>query len=359
MNRKLIAVALIILLIGSTIPLLFLILNKPEVDRYESTDLEISIIVEVKNLGNSPATDIPLRLAVPMDGLDHQEVISIDPSLEPERFSNDTWGNEFIHYTIDELDPGTSFNLTINVILRLTSIDNDISRSSGTLGPEEEAELSRYLLDSSLINVNDPSIVEIAREIAKRSEDLTDIAWNTYEWVLDNIYYQQIPGEWDAVTTLRNEEGGSAEMSNLYVALLRANGIPARRVSGWGNFFEVGEELALTRFSHGWTEFHVPDMGWVQVDPAWGKTSRFDNFARTDADHVVLTKGADVKFLWRGPYSTPFGDTDVDTDYTLIVIDKDVENLSLRRDVIKWSILSVPLIFVVFIMVRVFKRRRI
>jgi transglutaminase-like putative cysteine protease len=359
MNRRWISIVLIILIVLGTIPLLFWILDKPDIDRYERTELGITVFVKVKNQGNAPATDVPLRLAVPVDGLDHQKVLKIETSSEPERRSNDTWGNEFIHYTIEEIDPGSSFNLTITVLLELTSIDNDVSKASKDLDPDEEDDLSRFLLESSLINVNDPHIIETARVIARKSDDLTDIAWNTYEWILENIYYQQVAGEWDAVTTLRNGEGGSAEMSNLFVALLRANGIPARRISGWGNFFEVGEELALTRFSHGWAEFHVPGMGWVQVDPAWGKTSKFDNFARTDADHIVMTKGADVKFMWRGPYSTPFGDTDVNTDYILRVDSKDIENLSLRRDAIKWSILSIPLFFGVFITVRLIKRRRI
>ncbi|MGA1847746.1 MAG: transglutaminase-like domain-containing protein [Thermoplasmatota archaeon] len=359
MNRKIIISGMMLLIVLGTIPFFFILLDKPEVDRYERTLITFQVDVGVRNLGNSPAVDIPLRLALPMDDLHHQRIISLDISRLPQRESNDTWGNRFVHYTISQVGPGEVFNLTLNVTVELISIDTEVKSSQKEPGPGENEELSKFLLESSLINVNDPSIIDLARDIAGRSSRIDDVAWNTYEWILDNIFYQQVPGEWDAVTTLRNGEGGSAEMANLFVALMRANGIPARRISGWGNFFEKGEELSITRFSHGWAEFYVPGQGWVQVDPAWGKTSKFDNFARTDADHVILTKGADIKFLWRGPFTTPFGDTEVKTDYYLKVIDKQIENISPKREIIKWSILSVPLIFVAFILVRLIKIRRV
>jgi len=356
MKRKLVPVIILFLIIGSAVPLAFWMLDKPNFDDYERTRLKFTLTVVVDNLGNAQATNIPLRLGLPIDSGDHQKVIDIQTSIPPERITNDTFGNKFIHYTIDELGPGESFNLSIDMTLELVSIDTDIL--SASKGVNEE-DLDRYLLGSALINVNEPSVIEVARQIATRSDDIKEIAWNTYEWVIDNIFYQQVAGELDAATTLRNGEGGSAELANLFVALMRANGIPARRVSGWGNVFDEGEELVISRFSHGWAEFYVDDIGWVQVDPAWGKTSKFDNFAKTDDDHVLLTIGAGVKYLWRGPYSTPFGDTNVDTDYTLTVRERKVENLSLRRDAIKWSILSIPLIFVAFIIVQLVKQRRV
>ncbi|MGA1793743.1 MAG: transglutaminase-like domain-containing protein [Thermoplasmatota archaeon] len=356
MKRRYITVIVLFLIIVSAVPLAFWMLNKPDIDDYERTRLKFTLTVVVDNLGNAPATNIPLRLGLPVDVGDHQKVIDVRTSVIPERTTNDTFGNRFIHYTIEELGPGGSFNVSIDMTIELVSIDTNIMSASN--GVHEE-DLDRYLLASALINVNEPAVIDVARQIADRSDDIREIAWNTYEWIIENIYYQQIAGELDAATTLRNGEGGSAEMANLFVALMRANGIPARRISGWGNVFEEGEELVISRFSHGWAEFYVDDVGWVQVDPAWGRTSKFDNFARTDDDHVILTIGAGVKYLWRGPYSTPFGDTNIDTDYTLTVRERHVENLSVRRDAIKWSILSIPLIFVAFIIVQLVRRRRV
>jgi hypothetical protein len=209
-----------------------------------------------------------------------------------------------------------------------------------------------------LINVNDENIVELARDISSQSSDILDISWNTYEWIIENIRYQQVAGELDATTTLRNGEGGSAELANLYVALMRANGIPARRISGWGYHFKEGENVLISSFSHGWAEFNVPGFGWVQVDPTWGKSHKVDNYAKTDPYHVALTIGAGVHYLWRGPFTVPYGDTTIDTDYSIDIIDIITKNLSLKRDIIYYLILSLPLIFVIFILIKVFKRRR-
>jgi len=354
--KKFIPVLLIGLVILSSIPLGIWLLGKPSVDRYEVTDTRLGITVEVKNLGNSIASDVPLRLALPFDDLDHQELLEKEFSTPYARESNDSLGNRFVHYSISSIEPGSSFNVTMEFLVRSWSVDYEIKEDAEFASEEED--LSVFLKESGFINVNDPEIIRISREIADEADKVSDIPWLTYEWVLDNIYYQQIPGEWDAYTTLRNGEGGSAEFSNLFIALLRANGIPARRISGYGNFFEEGEELALTRFAHGWAEFYVKDLGWVQTDPAWGVTSRFDNFASTDSRHIIMTKGAGISFMLRGAYSEPFGDTELDTDYDLKVLEKDVKNLSVRRDVILGTILVIPLFFALFIVVRLVKRRK-
>ncbi|MCI0496940.1 MAG: hypothetical protein L0Z54_01410, partial [Thermoplasmata archaeon] len=188
---------------------------------------------------------------------------------------------------------------------------------------------------------------------------LVDIAWNTYRWVVDNIYYQQVAGERDAATTLKNREGGSAEMANLFVALMRANGVPARRISGWGYEFKEGTDVYSTRFAHGWAEFFLPPHGWIPVDPTWGQSHMVDNFARSDDRHIVLTRGDGIHFLTRGEYSDPYGNTDIATDYRIVVKEVHRRNLSLTRDLILVGMFIGPLLLTAFIVVKWNQRRRI
>jgi len=354
--RKVIAfTAVSILLIGGGITLLF-ILDKPDVDTYERTRMDVSITVSLENVGTAPAMDIPLRLALPQNISGHQEVIGIAISPSPSRTSSDMLENRFVHFTIDVLQPLERMNITVNVSLLLTSTDYHF-HDSGEL--TMEGDMSMFLVESALIDFRDPLIISTASKIAGDTHVLTDIAWETYIWIIENIRYQQVAGELDAATTLRRGEGGSAEFANLFVALLRANGIPSRRVSGWGTHFNEGDVLKISSFSHGWAEFYVPDYGWMQVDPTWGRTSRFDNFARTDAEHVVLTLGDGVHFLQRGPYSTPFGNTEVDTDYDLQINDISRDNLSMKRDLILYSIVLAPVTFIVFIVYQKISQRRL
>lgn len=188
---------------------------------------------------------------------------------------------------------------------------------------------------------------------------MVDYAWNVYEFIVDEIEYEQQPGELGALWTLENREGGSAELGNLFVALMRSNSLPARRISGWGNRLDIGEVLRSPQFAHGWAEFYLPEYGWVPVDPTWGRNHKFDNFAKMDDDHIVLTKGAGVHFFTRGSYNSPYGPASVDTNYVIQVNDKVVENVSPKRNLIVLIVFLAPVIFAVFMFNRVRNYRNI
>lgn len=328
----------------------------PDMRIYEETVMDFEVLVSVRNTGENPAYDIPLRLALPVDRPPSQFLQKIEISAVPPEFrTNDSLGNEFIHYTIQKLEPQDEKNYTFNVSLKILSIDFYLKNIS-----EDSSEnLTSYLVDSPYTNINEPAIQRLADEISRGSGNRGDIAWNTYEWIIENIRYQQIPGENDAITTLKIKEGGSAEFGNLFVALMRASGIPARRVSGWGRRFEKGEELFMQRFSHGWAEFYMPGHGWIPVDPAWGQTNKFDNFAKTHPSHIILTRGEDIHYLRRGGYKIPEGETEIETDYKLKVKDITARNVSLRRDLIRAGIFMMPLFFAVYVLYKKKKLRRV
>jgi hypothetical protein len=356
LNKRLMALVMTIILVLSLLLSVTFFSQKGKKEIIEESEIDFTIVVSIKNLGQAPAHNVPLRLAVPMENSPNQFVEELEFSETPERKTNDSWGNEYIHYTIPVIDPQKVKEITINIVLKQISIDYNLQsvKAGGFPG-----DFNRYLSESPYINVNHPDIVDLARSIALDSgSELYDITWNTYEWIIENIYYQQIPGEWDAQTTLKNGEGGSAELGNLFVSLLRANGIPARRLSGWGNHFTKGEELFLTRFAHGWVEFYVSDMGWVPADPTWGKSQKYDNFAKTDPDHVILTKGAGNHFFWRGPFDEPFGETEISTDYKLVVGEIITKNRSIKRDIIAFSVFVPPVVFALFILIKKVKQRR-
>jgi hypothetical protein len=355
MMKRAVVFAVIITLIATGSISAITLVEKPDKEIYEETIIDIDVLVSVRNIGLAPAFQIPLRLAIPQDREPSQYALDLVLSELPERQTNDSLGNKFIHYTIDRLEPQTAKNITISLSIKLVSIDFNIQKKNPG---DFNGEFSEYLGESAFINVNEPAIIELAKDIASESNDIVDIAWNTYEWIIENIFYQQIAGEWDALTTLKNGEGGSAELGNLYVALLRANNIPARRVSGWAQNFDEGDEFQLSRFAHGWAEFYLPEFGWMQVDPTWGKSHKFERFAKTSDTHIAVTHGAGIHFLWRGPYSVQFGETDLNTDYKLVVKSTESKNLSVKRDMITFGIFMPPAMFALFIAIRKAGQRR-
>lgn len=95
-----------------------------------------------------------------------------------------------------------------------------------------------------------------------------------------------------AVTVLNNP--GSAvcmEFTDLFIALSRAAGVPARELDG----FAYSQNRTLRPLSlspdllHSWPEYFDEEKGWVMVDPTWENTSGgVDYFNRFDLNHLVL-----------------------------------------------------------------------
>jgi len=152
-----------------------------------------------------------------------------------------------------------------------------------------------YLQPTSLIQSTDPKIVELAKSLA---EGLTseaevvnktvlwvsqNIQWKCsrewlnredcekygYRWVGDNIYEPIDPKVIGAVWTLKYKIGVCSNFAELATALLRAQGIPVRQVSG---FVADPDDPNLKEADagHAWIEVYYPAIGWVDYDPGSG-----------------------------------------------------------------------------------------
>ena len=95
-------------------------------------------------------------------------------------------------------------------------------------------------------------------------------------WVHEHVeptLFQDAP---TALDVLQSRAGDCTEHATLFVALARAAGLPARRVTGL--VYVDGEDPVFAL--HAWAEFHDGDR-WIQVDPTWGEMP-------IDATHVRL-----------------------------------------------------------------------
>ena len=83
------------------------------------------------------------------------------------------------------------------------------------------------------------------------------------------------------------------EFTDLFIAIARAAGIPAREVNGYG--FTTNRKQrplslrATTDVLHSWPEYWDEKLGWVPVDPTWASTTGgIDYFSSFDLNHVAL-----------------------------------------------------------------------
>lgn len=96
-------------------------------------------------------------------------------------------------------------------------------------------------------------------------------AKNILHWIADNVEYSgYISSDRGALYAFKNKRGDCTESMNLFIALSRANGIPARGIGGY-----VCSEDAILKPNgyHNWAEFYEDDV-WRIADPQRGMFSQ-------------------------------------------------------------------------------------
>lgn len=140
---------------------------------------------------------------------------------------------------------------------------------------EMRQRFARELRAEPLMEVEHPAIVALVKRLKQRDVTADLVAWRLMLWVHDSLAKEPAVALPSAVATLRSRRGDSNEHAQLFVALARAAGIPARTVSGVaaidGKFYY-----------HAWAEVMLQQ--WVGVDPTLGQFP-------ADASHLRLLTG--------------------------------------------------------------------
>ena len=164
-----------------------------------------------------------------------------------------------------------------------------------------EDEVIKYTAESDNIDWQNPDIIELASSLAAGEDDLFVVVYKLAEWSNRNIVYNLStltaevtkPASW----VLENRLGVCDELTNIFIALNRALGIPARFVSG---ISYTDSDLFPERWGfHGWAEVYFPGHGWVPFDVTYGE------FGFVDPGHIKLIETVDVadtttNYQWSG-----------------------------------------------------------
>ena len=148
------------------------------------------------------------------------------------------------------------------------------TRPLGTGAPET----AEYLKPTLAVESAAPEIVALAREIAGGQTDAYAAARKVVAWVYSHMKKDYGYNADRATDVLRQLRGDCTEHSLLAVALLRALGIPARRVDGV--VYTSGGDGVAALYWHEWVEAWVGTT-WTQLDPTFGQPV-------ADATHLTL-----------------------------------------------------------------------
>ena len=177
-----------------------------------------------------------------------------------------------------EWPEGTKPILTHTSRFALRNFAVDLSRP-GNAKPEDPLILARYTQATDVMPT-DGAVKKLSDDIVKGKQGNVEKSRAIYEWIVENTYRDAKTrgcGTGDIKFMVENKAWGGkcADLNALFVALARAQGIPARDVYG---IRVAGSDLGykslgktggdITKAQHCRAEFYDPAFGWVPVDPA-------------------------------------------------------------------------------------------
>lgn len=134
-----------------------------------------------------------------------------------------------------------------------------------------------YLKSSIIVESDAKEIRALSEELVGAEKDSLTAARKISSWVYANLKKAYGASADRATDVLRQKKGDCTEHSLLAVALLRAAGIPAKRVDGV--VYLVNDDGVPALYWHEWVEAFVGE--WTQLDPTFGQPV-------ADATHFAL-----------------------------------------------------------------------
>lgn len=138
--------------------------------------------------------------------------------------------------------------------------------------------------------VDDPKIQELARKL-KTPKAIYDYVVNTLSYNYDRVKPNVVRlGAKESLTNPANAI--CMEFTDLFVALSRAAGIPAREINGYA--YTENKELQpvslVSDVLHSWAQYWDAERKvWVAVDPTWGNTTGGEDFfSKLDLRHFTF-----------------------------------------------------------------------
>jgi transglutaminase-like putative cysteine protease len=275
-------------------------------------------------------------VALPPDIPGKQQLYYGTLSPLPERIYSDADGNVLAVYKVNG-NSGLEISLTGSVKISGEQINPEFG---GKIGEIPNNLTRRYTKADDYWESDAPAIQDIARELFDLDLTTSQNAQKVYEYVTTTLVYDFDIVQKDFIDrkgalTAATTPGPWAcmEFTDLFIAVTRAMGIPARELNGYAftresNLTPLSISLKSGDLLHSWAEFYDPNFGWVQVDPTWGTTSSIDYFTKLDTNHFVFSiKGTDSEYPFpAGTYKVKGNEKQVEVDIAQSVSDEAFTN---------------------------------
>lgn len=243
--------------------------NEPPVLSAKQQDPQLSKVIKyrikVSNPGNQLIKEPSLIVAIPADITRH--VVSDLSISVPYKKVADERGNISVEMKLDSLMPYQTRTVDITVNLAVFPV----------LRQTIENRIHRYTQPEKYIEANNKKIMRRASLL--KADTKLEQARKTYDWVIgylsDAGFIEEDRG---ALYAFKHKTADCTGYMYLYGALLRANDIPARMMSGF--VVKTNKKLKIKDY-HNWVEVYL-DGSWRVVDPQKKK------FLKDESDYIAM-----------------------------------------------------------------------
>ncbi len=154
-----------------------------------------------------------------------------------------------------------------NIELSGIKYTKDLSKTSGDYS--SFGDYSKYTAAEKKIESDNLDIINKSKEIFNGITNPYYKAKKAYEFVNTYMNYDENNKNKGALNALNTSKGVCEDYSDLFVALLRASGVPARVVTGyWIDKESFSNNIADgNKNRHAWVEYYLPEYGWIVAEP--------------------------------------------------------------------------------------------
>lgn len=182
--------------------------------------------------GPGPSGGIYGTATVPTDWPE-QQVRIVDEDFSPEvgdvKYRTLENGVKQMLVSIPRLEAGREAHALVTFEVVRHSILGPDDPSQFVIPKRVPRSIGKFLAPSPYIESRHPKIKSLARKLVKDTEGDWEKVEALYDWVRDNVEYVNGPLK-GAVAALNDGNGDCEELTSLFIALCRANRIPARTV---------------------------------------------------------------------------------------------------------------------------------
>lgn len=174
----------------------------------------------------------------------------------------DRYGQEVSYCQVDNLSVGEQVTVSWELDVEIEAMNYGVDPGQVTgLDQIPPDIVDTYTRNEFNYHLESRIIQDAAQAAVDGATNPYWIARNIHDFVADHLYYSWDSGWQDAETVYLEGRGRCTEYTWLYIALCRANGLPARYIGGT----LVGAGYT----GHRRAEVYLPPYGWVPVDVTW------------------------------------------------------------------------------------------